>query len=325
MSMILPDLPAPLAFGTVIGTFISIMADSNDIGDSPDAVALAGTVSISPIVKTFRITGTNPSTVVAQDVLAVIVNGQLLGPDGITPLRIMGSDSPNISPARVQYTAKFSLINVTTQPPAITFDVPSGGVIDISTVIPFPPAAPIVTVFSEATRIAAEAARDQAVAAALSAQTSSTAAAGAINDTTTATTTVWSSSKISALLATKQPVGDYATNAALASGVTAAEARANHTGTQAVATITGLATVATTGTYTDLSARPTLGTAAAQPTTAFDAAGTASAAVATQAASDAATYVTFKNQNGTAVTGKHVEITLTADGTDIDNIRVVTP
>ncbi|QDG61253.1 hypothetical protein [Pseudarthrobacter sp. NIBRBAC000502771] len=38
-----------------------------------------------------------------------------------------------------------------------------------------------------------------------------------------------------------------------------------------------------------------------------------------------ATYVTFKNFDGTPVTGKHVEITLTADGTDIDNIRVVTP
>ncbi|MDT0171008.1 hypothetical protein [Pseudarthrobacter sp. BRE9] len=38
-----------------------------------------------------------------------------------------------------------------------------------------------------------------------------------------------------------------------------------------------------------------------------------------------ATYVTFKNFDGTPVIGKHVEITLTADGTDIDNIRVVTP
>jgi len=38
-----------------------------------------------------------------------------------------------------------------------------------------------------------------------------------------------------------------------------------------------------------------------------------------------ATYVTFKNFDGSPVTGKHVEITLTADGTDIDNIRVVTP
>lgn len=38
-----------------------------------------------------------------------------------------------------------------------------------------------------------------------------------------------------------------------------------------------------------------------------------------------ATYVTFRNYDGSPVTGKHVEITLTADGTDIDNIRVVTP
>lgn len=44
----------------------------------------------------------------------------------------------------------------------------------------------------------------------------------------------------------------------------------------------------------------------------------------TQAALSA-TYVTFRNFDGSPVTGKHVEITLTADGTDIDNIRVVTP
>lgn len=44
-----------------------------------------------------------------------------------------------------------------------------------------------------------------------------------------------------------------------------------------------------------------------------------------QSAALSATYVTFRNFDGTPVTGKHVEITLTADGTDIDNIRVVTP
>lgn len=44
----------------------------------------------------------------------------------------------------------------------------------------------------------------------------------------------------------------------------------------------------------------------------------------TEAAANA-TYVTFRNSDGTPVTGKHVEITLTADGTDIENIKVVTP
>lgn len=43
------------------------------------------------------------------------------------------------------------------------------------------------------------------------------------------------------------------------------------------------------------------------------------------AAQLSATYVMFKNSDGSPVTGKHVEITLTSDGTDIDNIRVVTP
>lgn len=166
MTLTLPDLPAPLAFGTVVGTFISVLADSSDSGNSPDATYLSGTVSITPTVRTFRITGDTPRTVVTQVINAQVVNGQLLGPDGVTPLRIMASESPNISPARVQYTAKFALKGVAAQPDSVTFDVPANGTIDLSTVIPMPPAAPIVTVVSEESRIAAEAARDAAIAAA---------------------------------------------------------------------------------------------------------------------------------------------------------------
>jgi len=41
----------------------------------------------------------------------------------------------------------------------------------------------------------------------------------------------------------------------------------------------------------------------------------------TKAAADA-TYVRFRNYDGTPVVGKRVTVTLTADGTDIDNIVV---
>lgn len=165
MSMILPDLPNGIAFGTITGTFLTVLADSNDTGNSPDAVALGGTVTITPVLKSFRITGAAPATVVTQDIKATIVNGTLLGPDGVTPLRVMASDSPNISPSPVQYTAKFALTGVTNQPPTITFSVPSNGTVDLSTVITLPAVAPVQTIVSEQDRIDAEAAAVRAEAA----------------------------------------------------------------------------------------------------------------------------------------------------------------
>lgn len=165
MSMILPDLPNGIAFGTITGTFLTVLADSSDTGNSPDAVALGGTVTITPVLKSFRITGAAPATVVTQDIKATIVNGTLLGPDGVTPLRVMASDSPNISPSPVQYTAKFALTGVTNQPPTITFSVPSNGTVDLSTVITLPAVAPVQTIVSEQDRLDAEAAAVRAEAA----------------------------------------------------------------------------------------------------------------------------------------------------------------
>lgn len=165
MSLVLPDLPTGITYGTITGTFLSVLADSADAGNSPDATALGGTVTIAPVLRNFRITGSSPATVVTQDIKALIVNGALLGPDGVTPLRVMASDSPNLSPSPVQYTAKFALAGVSNQPPTVTFSVPSNGTVDLSAVISYPPVAPVVTIVSESTRDAAEAAAVRAEAA----------------------------------------------------------------------------------------------------------------------------------------------------------------
>lgn len=55
-----------------------------------------------------------------------------------------------------------------------------------------------------------------------------------------------------------------------------------------------------------------------------DAAAASAAAAQAAFAAGSTTYVTFKNHDGTAVSGKHVMITLTTDGSGIDDIQVVT-
>jgi len=78
-----------------------------------------------------------------------------------------------------------------------------------------------------------------------------------------------------------------------------------------------LKAVAFSGSFTDLTNKPTIPTAPGQV-------GAEPAGLSNQtAASLAATYVQFKNSDGSPVTGKRVTITLTPDGTDIDNIQVV--
>lgn len=156
------DIPAPLTYGTVIGRFISILADSSDTGNAPDVVPLTGTVTIAPLMRTFRITSGTPQIAIASNIEARVVAGQLLGPDGVTPLRILASDTPGITPSPLQYSAQFALNDVSAQPGTIIFTVPSGGTVDLGTLVSIPAVAPVQTVVSDASRIAAEAAAERA-------------------------------------------------------------------------------------------------------------------------------------------------------------------
>jgi hypothetical protein len=142
------NIPAPLAYGTVTGRFISVLADSGDTGDEPDVVYLNGTVTISPLAKVYRITDSFgvTSMVVSQDIVASVVNGQLLSPDGRTALTLLASNSPGMSPAPLQYSAKFSLNGVNTQPPQVTFNVPINDTVDLSSGISLPSVPPVQTI-----------------------------------------------------------------------------------------------------------------------------------------------------------------------------------
>lgn len=162
----MPDIPAPLTYGTVVGHFTSILWDTADAGNAPDISDLSGTVTISPNVRVFRILGPTNYIAIQQNIVAKIVAGVLLAPDGVTPLRIIASDSPGITPSPVQYVAQFALDNASAQPGNLVFQVPSNGTVDLATIVSLAPASAVQTIVSDDTRIAAEAAAAQAQAAA---------------------------------------------------------------------------------------------------------------------------------------------------------------
>jgi hypothetical protein len=138
------DIPAPLTYGTVTGHFISILADTADVGNYPDILGITGSVTITPTIKSFHISG---YLVAYETITATIVGGELRAPDGITPLRILATDSPGLSPSPFQYVARFALNNVTVQPPPVTFSLPGGSTVDLSSLISSAdPVTPVQTV-----------------------------------------------------------------------------------------------------------------------------------------------------------------------------------
>lgn len=143
------DIPAPLTYATIVGRFISILADSSDVGNAPDIVNLSGSVTITPTVRRIHINSTPPMSAIAQTIVAQVVNGELLGPDGSNPLRILATDSPGINPSAFQYTASFALEGVAAQPLTVTFNAPGGTEVDLTTVIGVDPSPAIQYVTTE--------------------------------------------------------------------------------------------------------------------------------------------------------------------------------
>lgn len=139
------NIPSPLTYGTIVGHFASIVGDTADAGVEPDFVPLSGTVTIAPVVRVARIAGATSYLTVQQDIVGKIVNGVLLGPDGVGPLTVLASDSPGISPSPMQYTATYQLTGVSAQPAPLTFSVPSNDSIDLSELVALPTIPPVQT------------------------------------------------------------------------------------------------------------------------------------------------------------------------------------
>ena len=204
-------VPSEVNYGRIRANFVAFIADDN--GNVLEEVPLEGNVILTPTVGVLRFPSTSPPRTAVIQTLQCPVIGGILYPPG-TPLggpfpsqtgvAAVASDQPAGLPTTVQWTASFSLKNTSAQPNPVTFEVPSGGVVDLTTVMPATPEPGIVVVVStedleraeaaaaeaegsagsafddaaiaQGARLGAEAARDAAEAAADTAETAATVA-----------------------------------------------------------------------------------------------------------------------------------------------------
>ena len=177
-------VPSEVNYGRIRANFVAFIADDN--GNVLEEVPLEGNVILTPTVGVLRFPSTSPPRTAVIQTLQCPVIGGILYPPG-TPLggpfpsqtgvAAVASDQPAGLPTTVQWTASFSLENTSAQPNPVTFEVPSGGVVDLTTVMPATPEPGIVVVVSTESRDRAEAA---AVLAELAADTAETAATVAV-------------------------------------------------------------------------------------------------------------------------------------------------
>ncbi len=240
-------MPSEVNYGRIRANFVAFIADDN--GNVLEEVPLEGNVILTPTVGVLRFPSTSPPRTAVIQTLQCPVIGGILYPPG-TPLggpfpsqtgvAAVASDQPAGLPTTVQWTASFSLENTSAQPNPVTFEVPSGGVVDLTTVMPATPEPGTVVVVSTVDR---ERAEDAAAAAAgsasnaagsavdasgsaMAAASSATAAAtSATNAATSASAAASSASNAASSAASISWAGLSGKPAVIAAGATAAVAR----------------------------------------------------------------------------------------------------
>ena len=226
-------VPSEVNYGRIRANFVAFIADDN--GNVLEEVPLEGNVILTPTVGVLRFPSTSPPRTAVIQTLQCPVIGGILYPPG-TPLggpfpsqtgvAAVASDQPAGLPTTVQWTASFSLENTSAQPNPVTFEVPSGGVVDLTTVMPATPEPGIVVVVSTESRDRAEAAAATATQKATAAASSATAAAtSATNAATSASAAASSASNAASSAGSINWAGLSGKPAVIAAGATAAEAR----------------------------------------------------------------------------------------------------
>jgi len=169
------DIPSPLTWGTIVGNFGALNADTNDPGQVPDLDLVGGQVTITPRLPLVKILDTAvPMIAINKTIQCTIVNGVLIGPDGQPGVRVVASDSPGIEPFPLQWEVRITINGATTQPAPMVINVPGGQIVNLAVVIPVSPAPPTVTVVSEQSKMDAIAARNAAQLAETNAETAET-------------------------------------------------------------------------------------------------------------------------------------------------------
>ena len=136
--MTLPDLPANVGFGTVIGRFFVAEEDTIDVGSDPNASAAVGSVTFTPSVDYLLNSGAMPDPVMIflQPVTVDLdANGYIVDGQGAPGVKLVATDDADLDPTGWTWNASFDLVGGHTIA-AFDFALPEGTTVNLTTVIP---------------------------------------------------------------------------------------------------------------------------------------------------------------------------------------------
>jgi hypothetical protein len=177
------DIPTQIGYGQVVGRFVRFTADTPDPGNVPDEIPLEGTITLTPLTTAMRWpTAVPPRLAVADTLTCLVVDGDLYPPGGgpDAGVYVVATDQPNAVPSLVQWRANFNFAGISPQPNPVVFNVPAGGVVDLSIVAPVAPDPPTIVVVDPNSAIEIAQAVEDAEAAAAAAAASAAAAGTAV-------------------------------------------------------------------------------------------------------------------------------------------------
>ena len=132
-------LPSNVNYCTVSGKFLTFEGDGGDADRLPDSKPMVGlSVKFKPSVTAVtNEAAVPPVTIITSEIACTTdADGVLLGPDGSPSVVLVASDDTDLKPHG--WTYKVTITDPSIVPLSFDFVAPSGGAVDLSTVVPVP-------------------------------------------------------------------------------------------------------------------------------------------------------------------------------------------
>lgn len=141
-------LPETILYGKVTGLFRQAVIDGADEDTLPDSTPAAGSVTFTPAVGRLTVHNPEPVTVVLQPIKAVLDSeGYLSTPAGDRGVYLIATGGQVTEPSDFTYQVDISIRGTRFTP--FHIEVPAGGHIDLSTLVPVAQSPGTVTIVSE--------------------------------------------------------------------------------------------------------------------------------------------------------------------------------
>lgn len=137
-------LPSNLSYCLVTGRFLRAVGDGGDGDELPEGIAVSGlSIKFSSDVEVLKNPTESVTILVSPITCTTDASGYLIGPDGSSAgVYLIATDDPDLDPINWTWTVTLSGTDV--PPIKFSFAAPSGGTVDLTTLIPVPASPGIV-------------------------------------------------------------------------------------------------------------------------------------------------------------------------------------